>query len=705
MSWLKADARTGAAPGEHPAILVLKALVLMAAVGMLVGPLSTGAGLAAALVATPAGVILALWMHRMQVRLPVGLGAAVLLVAFAWAGSSALLGIFIVPSVEWSVVLAGMFLFGFATLGAVCGLRFLSARVRTASILEAAAVVAVVVLTFHSHRHGQIHRPRFLSDWALLQGFDLHLLLVGFGFATALLAILLLLSIRRVAKALLSLLFLAVIAVLLFLLADRVGGNAMVAWNTDSTSTIANEDRTPNFSAGGDGNFDPVALAVFHDEYLPPLAYYFRQGVWSRYDGRMLVRADEQDLDDDVLSLLPEGVEELEARRSASTEDHRPVSTSVFLLTNLQEVPSLTASVRLAHIANPNPRYFADAFGVESATLVPDLEDLRGRTCEAGSMSPRAKEHYLAVPPDPRYLSLTDDLLRAVPPDESGDPIEGVLAVKRYLEREMVYSLKVSKEQEQAADPVAFFLFESKQGFCVHLAHAAAYLLRALGIPSRVAYGYAAQHRNVTNGEMVVLIRNPGHAWPEFFVDDVGWVAFDIQPERSLARLVPPRPIDLERILSEVARGDRTGGLAPDPRTRPWRIPWAGLVIGVALALALAVAGAYSIKAVRHLLGRRSGADIGSAYRATLDRLTETGLGRRVGETRERHAIRLAPTCPGFQPLTRAFLRHRLGPPRSVAAEDVLRMARQVSVECAAALPLWKRLAGWLNPVGWWFTR
>ena len=76
-----------------------------------------------------------------------------------------------------------------------------------------------------------------------------------------------------------------------------------------------------------------------------------------------------------------------------------------------------------------------------------------------------------------------------------------------------------------------------------------------------------------------------------------------------------------------------------------------GGLVGIALF------GAYAVKLARRL----PSSSPRRVYRAVLDRLSDLGAARQFGETRERHAARLATLSPSFAPLTRAHLGQALG--------------------------------------------
>ncbi|MEU4454518.1 transglutaminaseTgpA domain-containing protein [Nocardioides sp. NPDC023903] len=79
-------------------------------------------------------------------------------------------------------------------------------------------------------------------------------------------------------------------------------------------------------------------------------------------------------------------------------------------------------------------------------------------------------------------------------------------------------------------------LLTERRGFCVHYASAFAVLARELGVPTRLAVGYASYAS--TDNETDVLGRDL-HAWPEIYIDDVGWVAFEPTPGRGGSRSAP----------------------------------------------------------------------------------------------------------------------------------------------------------------------
>lgn len=77
---------------------------------------------------------------------------------------------------------------------------------------------------------------------------------------------------------------------------------------------------------------------------------------------------------------------------------------------------------------------------------------------------------------------------------------------------------------------IARFL-RDKQGFCVHFSFAMAAMARTLGIPARVAVGFAPGSPQA-DGSVAVSLKD-AHAWPELYFEGVGWTRFEPTPTRG----------------------------------------------------------------------------------------------------------------------------------------------------------------------------
>ncbi|PYC87778.1 transglutaminase [Streptomyces tateyamensis] len=80
-------------------------------------------------------------------------------------------------------------------------------------------------------------------------------------------------------------------------------------------------------------------------------------------------------------------------------------------------------------------------------------------------------------------------------------------------------------------DAIAKFL-QDKRGFCVHFAATFAAMARTLGIPARVAVGFAPGD-DLGEGNYQVGTKDY-HAWPELYFTGIGWTRFEPTPSRGV---------------------------------------------------------------------------------------------------------------------------------------------------------------------------
>lgn len=82
-----------------------------------------------------------------------------------------------------------------------------------------------------------------------------------------------------------------------------------------------------------------------------------------------------------------------------------------------------------------------------------------------------------------------------------------------------------------------YFLFEKKQGYCVHFATTAVLMYRMYGIPARYVAGYIAPAAGFSAGEdgnwNSVIQDRLAHAWPEIYVDGLGWIPMEATPSSA----------------------------------------------------------------------------------------------------------------------------------------------------------------------------
>ncbi|MDQ1648791.1 MAG: protein-glutamine gamma-glutamyltransferase, partial [Frankiaceae bacterium] len=183
-----------------------------------------------------------------------------------------------------------------------------------------------------------------------------------------------------------------------------------------------------------------------------------------------------------------------------------------------------------------------------------------------------ADARLTALPPMPGRVAALAQRLTAGTTSQD----DAVEAVVRYLRENYRYRLD-PPVPSQGEDPVDRFLFEDREGFCEQFAAAAAVLLRSVGIPVRVAVGYAGG-TPVDGGRL--LRGTDGHAWIEVLTPGSGWAPVDPTAGVPLA----PTSSALTAWLGR-------------PGTRAVLLAGAGLAASVLLG---AVAGRLSRRRIEH---------------------------------------------------------------------------------------------------------
>jgi len=129
------------------------------------------------------------------------------------------------------------------------------------------------------------------------------------------------------------------------------------------------------------------------------------------------------------------------------------------------------------------------------------------------------------------YLQLPDSLPQRVRDLAAGlttpadTPYDKARLLEQYLRDTITYDL-TPPGLPGGRDYVDFLLFESQRGYCNGYASAMVVMARSVGIPARLASGYAEGEYDPDRG--VFRIReNNAHSWPEIYFPDHGWVEFE----------------------------------------------------------------------------------------------------------------------------------------------------------------------------------
>lgn len=454
---------------------------------------------------------------------------------------------------------------------------------------------------------------------------------------------------------------------------------------------------------GGGGEPTPVAILLLGDDYTPPNeSFYLRQEPHSQFNGTRLVKATGAMRDLDFLDHFAVSRTQLQQ----PPVGHRArIQGTVSLLVEHTAPFALEAPVEYAPTRNPHPGRFVRTYSFVSRAQNTPYEQLIGFAAGSPTWGQEEWDHYTEGPDDPRYQALAEQLVGELPEHLRDDPFARALKVKLYLDENMKYTR--SERHEGVDDPTADFLFGNLTGYCVHSAHASVFLWRSLGLPARIGTGYLVQAEQ-QRGSTLMIRDDQAHAWPELYLDDLGWVVLDVAPAENLDPVAEPIDEELLQALADLARDQE-----PEDDREPidYAALWAAalrLARGLLAVLAVAVLGThYTVKLWRRLRPRLAGQGLPRVgYRSTLDRLAEAGIRREVGETREQFARRVGGRMPAFEALTRIHLRAALGRPgQPVDAAEWWDRSAAFRQQLRAHTRWWRRVLGLLNPFSFYRAR
>lgn len=314
----------------------------------------------------------------------------------------------------------------------------------------------------------------------------------------------------------------APVMIVLFMLFPRLPP----LWGLPSDAQTGKSGLSSTMSVGSVAELaldDAIALRVRFDGPPPPQdTLYFRGPVLSHFDGRQWTARGVRDGPDTAFESPPR---DLQLRgMPISYELTLEPSQRPWLLT-LDATP--TAPVL------PERWRVRQTIDLQWITYRPINELLRYRAESWTDFSygragldgkPRHDlDAFLQLPADfnPRTLALAREL-EAQLGDRGAEAIVQA-ALQRLRAGGYTYTLEPGVAGRDTADE---FWFDTKAGFCEHIASAFVVLLRAAGVPARIVTGF--QGGEINGVDSYWTVRNAdAHAWTEVWLAARGWVRVD----------------------------------------------------------------------------------------------------------------------------------------------------------------------------------
>jgi len=461
--------------------------------------------------------------------------------------------------------------------------------IESALTLEAVIVSVGVTYLLGSHRNYHLDAPKKISELAWEFGVAPQHTLIALGavFIVLLLFYLYLGSNRPLFSALKQRTnqgrgrLIGTIATSLVALAMLLGFGAYInkmysadlSRATNGVGQQTSEGSSPLgfHSAIGDTK-QPAALVRLEGNYeenpWQPMLY-LREGALSSFNGHEIVVAP-SNFDTDVPRIKPG--QPFVAKDTPNSAQRKKLVHSVYLLTKHEAPFAIDYPQSFRVIKNPDPDRFALSYQALSLTPTVSQQDLVAYNVGDPSWSDDTWKHYLRAPGSKSALNPlinTLDSTSAVP-DSNGEDLRyralaeqltkdfntSVLkaaAISQYLSQVSIYTRKPGHKATTTDDPVAPYLFsKDKRGYCVHFAHAAVYMMRLVGIPARIGTGYLTDLSYAKDGH-ILLHLGDRHAWPEVYIEGIGWSVFDVTPQQAENEqaIVPDEKL-LEDLMSKI---------------------------------------------------------------------------------------------------------------------------------------------------------
>ncbi len=265
--------------------------------------------------------------------------------------------------------------------------------------------------------------------------------------------------------------------------------------------------------------------------------YYWRSRVFDYYDnGRWTSAADTRltdpeaplsiDLGDRASARVP--VQQtftmgLSASRLIYAAP-QPAQIDLPTRTDLRYTPNanLVGQDMLISVIRPTKvLYQGDSYTATSLMSTASADELRS----AGTTYPQwVRDIYTNYIPSVtgRTIALANQIVADA---NAQTPYDKAKAIETWLRYNITYNETIP-QPPAGQDPVDWVLFDYKQGYCNYYASAMVVMLRTMGIPARMAAGFAQGTYNSDENAFVVQERD-AHTWVEVYFPGYGWIEFE----------------------------------------------------------------------------------------------------------------------------------------------------------------------------------
>ena len=343
----------------------------------------------------------------------------------------------------------------------------------------------------------------------------------------------------------------AVLTLPFFFLIPRLGGGGVAGDFGEGEAITGFSDRVELGQVARIKKNQRVVMRVRLDR-MPPRYLRWRGVALERYDGRAWSRADDESrrvvltqqrnssegADADAHFNRNHIVDPRRANPQPNARKIEPIEQTIILEPVSKD--TLFAAQVAFRLRGPLGVVFKDnltgalssqgfkgrtPYSVTSDISVPTEQELR---FDAPASSPEEiLDVYTQKPKlDPRISELAHDITRNAP-----TPYDKARAIENYLKTQFLYTLDLKAAE---GDPLADFLFNTREGHCEYFATAMAIMLRTLDIPARIVNGFQMGEYNNLN-DLYTVRESDAHSWVEaYFPRTQAWIEFDPTPSAGI---------------------------------------------------------------------------------------------------------------------------------------------------------------------------
>ncbi len=204
-----------------------------------------------------------------------------------------------------------------------------------------------------------------------------------------------------------------------------------------------------------------------------------------------------------------------------------------------------TAFRAKSYVSELNSAYFIyNSKEPELRTFQEQRFEVLRRVKDFGGTDPAFLRYYTYMPAHPKWGRITA-LAQGVTAN-ARTPVDKVLAIRDYFLGTDSSGAPLFKYTDNpgvpglpSASKLLYFLFENRKGYCAYYAGATLFMLRSLGIPSRIAVGFLTEDRSDKNPGWYWYYADQAHAWVQVYFPGYGWLDFDTTVGNTEAQQSP----------------------------------------------------------------------------------------------------------------------------------------------------------------------